>query len=479
MTTGKRKAKGGGKDDPVDGLGVPRPSSVFARRLFWLGVYVVVLSYVVEILVRGMYCDHGHGDQLPVFYVVFVSFVLPVSAPIFIIKDVLFAYVLPFEVEEYIVNEGGRLLLTPSTPFDDKSLEEELITDYSDVKYWSALPGRRDSGETHPPNADHCSVHDLCDVADVFYLHPTTWYTSLSWNAPALHPVTQYLSDDAILPQQGTAFNVAARVFAPRYRQACAAAYLQKKKLEDENAKKAFQVAYNDVKAAFQHYLDHYNDGRPIILAGHSQGALLSERLVHDFFQGKPLQEQLVAAYLVGTTVFKEKYDRAKGTKHGVHACEHPEDVGCVISWRTFGFGGNPKMFLHVEPDPSHDRPICTNPLSWTENDGRYIDHGKNLGGVDLMHPWTMWEYLRGIARSSHRIVVPELTPNMSDAQCLDGHLYVTKPSGFGYGWWVFPAWTFAMFPGINLHSYDFNLFYNNVRNNTVQRVRAFLQRKN
>ena len=258
------------------------------------------------------------------------------------------------------------------------------------------------------------------------------------------------------------------------YRQMAAAGFMQEEKYEDENFKRAILVAYSDVRAAFMYYLKHENEGRPIILAGHSQGSLLAEMLVDEFFHEKKLQEQLVAAYLVGWTVFKNKYSTSSHP-NAVTVCKDRHHTGCVISWRTFAFGGDPTLFLHREPVEDNDRPICTNPLSWTENDGAYVGSQENLGGLDLMHPWSMLRYLVGVKRASFRTVQPTRTSNMSDAQCVDGNLYVTKPKDYGYGWYFVPAWTFAMFPGLNLHAYDYNLFFYNVRENAVERVRSFL----
>jgi alpha-beta hydrolase superfamily lysophospholipase len=66
-------------------------------------------------------------------------------------------------------------------------------------------------------------------------------------------------------------------------------------------ARPPVDLAYADVKAAFQYYLAHYNEGRPIIIAGHSQGTAHATRLLHEFFEHDPkLRRQLVAAYLIG-----------------------------------------------------------------------------------------------------------------------------------------------------------------------------------
>src|SRR5258706_533076 len=62
----------------------------------------------------------------------------------------------------------------------------------------------------------------------------------------------------------------------------------------------AFELAYQDIKTAFQYYLDHYNNGRPIIIASHSQGSSHAQRLLKEFFENGPLKNRLVAAYVIG-----------------------------------------------------------------------------------------------------------------------------------------------------------------------------------
>ena len=90
--------------------------------------------------------------------------------------------------------------------------------------------------------------------------------------------------------------------------------------MKDKNYLQAIDVAYVDVKASFQHYLDNHNKGRPIIISGHSQGALLAERLIKEFFHNKPLSKQLVAGYLLGWTIFDKDF---KGTgKNDVKICK-------------------------------------------------------------------------------------------------------------------------------------------------------------
>lgn len=363
--------------------------------------------------------------------------------------------------------------MTPAGNFEDFDLPP--APDYGNLSFWSMSPGK--SGETGtlvPPNLPSCSELETCGLADTFYLHPTTWYTSVSWNAPALHPVTAYLSDDAIGPQQASLFNSAGRVFAPRYRQMAAASFLQPGAFQHRNAKQALNVAYGDVKSAFQYYLNNHWDGkRGIILAGHSQGSKLLSILLKDFFKNKPLQKHLVAAYLPGWTVFESEFQREQGSPHSVHVCEHKTDSGCVISWRAFAHGGDPKAFLYVAPKHEKDKPICVNPLTWTKEG--YASGELNLGGLDIMHPWTMLNYFsRGNTKASDRVALPTLTPNVADAECKDGALYFTPLPRVGLGWMIWPVWHFASFPGLNYHTYDINLYFANVRANAAERVKAW-----
>src|SRR5512139_1181819 len=91
-----------------------------------------------------------------------------------------------------------------------------------------------------------------------------------------------------------------ARIYAPRFREAHISNYFTKDTIA---ALKAFDLAFQDVKKAFEYYLNNYNHGRPIIIASHSQGTTHALRLLKEYFEDKPLYNQLVAAYLVGMPI--------------------------------------------------------------------------------------------------------------------------------------------------------------------------------
>ena len=366
----------------------------------------------------------------------------------------------------------GRWLLTPPYPFDPA--DAPPAPDYARDEFWAFNPTRavKDAADLVVPGLEPCSG-DECASCSAFYLHPSTWYTASGWNAPALHPVTSYLSDDAIGPQQANAFNSMCRIFAPRFRQMAAAGYLQERGLKDANSSRALELAYSDVKRAFEYFLKHHHRGEPIFIAGHSQGGLLGEKLIRDLFADKPLARYLAAGYLVGTTVWDVDFQGS------VKVCAHGSDVQCIVSWRTFGRGGDTTAFLHMQPPVPGARRVCTNPLSW-QNNGARVGKDRNLGGLQLMHYRTMLNYLVGVKKPRDRVAPPALIPNISDAECVDGDLFVERLAHTGYGWglWPFPCWTFATFPGLNYHTYDYNLFFGNVRANVRDRVRAWYARE-
>lgn len=302
--------------------------------------------------------------------------------------------------------------------------------DYSKPDTWAALPDKKDSAD-QTPNPDFADLQRSSKV-DVFFLHPTTYLGKKGenqWNAPIDDLGLNKKTDESSIKNQASIFNGAGRVYAPRYRQAHFENYFTK---DTVNAKRAFQLAYLDVKAAFEYYLKHYNNGRPIILAAHSQGTTHAASLLKDFFDGKPLQDQLVAAYLVGMPISNDYFDNIK-------VCETPEDTGCFCTWRTWKKGHFPKSHQ------GENNIAVTNPLNW-KTDSSYASKQLNEGSV-----------LRKFEKSFY--------PGITDAKIEDGVLWITKPK--------FPGSFLIRFK--NYHIADYNLYYVNVRKNAQLRATTYL----
>jgi hypothetical protein len=238
-------------------------------------------------------------------------------------------------------------------------------------------------------------------------------------------------TDSSTILNQATAFNAAGRVFAPRYRQAHYQAFVTEYK-EDKAA--ALDVAYSDVKRAFEYYLAKENKGRPIIIAGHSQGTVHATRLLKEYFDGKELGKQLVAAYIIGIATPKNTFSQ-------IPVCTSPNQTGCFIAYTTFLQGYLPPW----HPGTATNL-VSTNPLSWTL-DEEFVSKESNKGGVSFGYKYAK---------------------NMADAQ---NHL--------GILWTNIPYVKGRMFVNIkNWHKADMNLFYSSIRENTGERISQFLSNK-
>ena len=301
-----------------------------------------------------------------------------------------------------------------------------VIPDYSRYVYWAALPFKKDLSDSVPQPLWHDYHPD--STVDVFFLHPTTFGGKNSnWNASVNDSELNAKTDYSSILYQASTFNEY-RVFAPRYRQANIKAYYT---TDTADAVAAFDTAYQDIRSAFQYYLDHYNQGRPIIIASHSQGTTHAKRLLKEFFDGKKLQQKLVAAYIPGIAVPKAYYS-------SLTACTDSNMTGCIVSWRTYKKGYTPP-FIQKEDSPA----IVVNPLSWTTSDV-YAPKGLNEGA--LLKDFN------------------ELHPGLTDAQINGNLLWIHKPHFKG---------SFLYFSK-NYHIGDINLFYMNIRENLRTRVGSY-----
>lgn len=303
---------------------------------------------------------------------------------------------------------------------------------YNNQESWAALPDREDNADRVPADAfpDNQSEAEV----DIFFLHPTTYTGDKGhdqWNGPVYDDKLNAKTDGSTILYQASIFNGTGKIYAPRYRQAHLHAYFTKQKTD---ARQAFDLAYDDVKTAFEYYLEHYNQGRPIIIAAHSQGTTHGARLLKEYFDGKTLKDQLIAAYLVGIPIYKNYFEALK-------PCETEVETGCFCSWRSFKKGHLPK-----NRDVGNDI-VVTNPLSWT-TDNTHIDKSQNQGGVLLKFD--------------------KILPELADAQIHEGILWLKKPK--------FPG-SFLYFKP-NYHVADYNLYYMNVRNNAIKRTEAYLKAK-
>jgi hypothetical protein len=316
-----------------------------------------------------------------------------------------------------------------------KRFEEAVIPpapDYSNPEHWAALPSKKDYADSLPDKS--LKEQQAQAKTDVFFIYPTIYTYPPTrpneWNADVNDTELNLKIEQGTILNQASIFNVSGKVYAPRYRQAHIYAYYTPNK---QDAQKAFDLAYQDVRTAFQYYLNNYNEGRPIIIASHSQGTQHAIKLMQEFFDGKPLTKQLVSAYLVGMPTLPSYFQVLK-------PCENPSQTGCYNTWCTYAKGYFPPKY-----EDKLQYAVSVNPLTWTVTE-EYASKDLHKGGVE-----------RGFKLTK---------PKLVDAQNHKGMLWIGKPDIRGKLFLKVKNW----------HIADYNLFYLNVRENVKLRTETFLQ---
>lgn len=282
--------------------------------------------------------------------------------------------------------------------------------------------------------------------AAMFFIHPTSYLNRAAWNAPL---DDREANDRAatFLRAQASAFNETAAIWAPRYRQATFGAFLT----TDRRAQLALDLAYRDVAAAFDQFLRQAGN-RPIILAGHSQGALHLKRLLAERVAGKPLARRIVAAYVVGWPVSRT----VDLPKLGLPECARADQVGCILSWQSFAEPADPALLVDtfdatagLTGQPRRGTPmICTNPITGTPNAAAPAT--ANLGSLI----------------PSRDMKTATLEAGRIPARCEGRGLLMIGTSPPDLGPFVLP--------GNNYHVYDYSMFWANVRADAARRTAAW-----
>ena len=374
-------------------------------------------------------------------------------------------------------DEIAAVALVPTTEF----VEQDPLADnaYADPDMWYSRPGigtadpsryqpaiaetknplpRSENEDTLVEQASKAGSRRITSEEEekappfaVFFVHPTSYIPTnldrdIQWNARLGDKETE---DRARLFLRGLAspFNRAAEIWAPKYRQATVGAFLTDK----PEAEQAIDAAYGDVEQAFDYFLESVDKDRPIVLAGHSQGSLQLLRLLRERIKGRPVEKRIAAVYAVGWPISLD-HDLPVLP---LAACERANESGCILSWSSFADDGDPTQLLKrfraspgFDGKPRGDTPIlCVNPITGFANSTAPADDNK------------------GTLVPSEDLTSGELVAGAVGARCdQQGILRIGDP----------PAMGSAVLPGENYHVYDIPLFWRNVQEDVVTRVREW-----
>jgi hypothetical protein len=268
--------------------------------------------------------------------------------------------------------------------------------DYADPKNWLCRPGREDAcaidnsatviaadgkltRETWKPNPN-ASI-------DCFYVYPT-----VSTDPGSNSDMTADPAESNVIRQQFARFASTCRPYAPLYRQITLVG-LRQAMAGGGRAALDRGLGYDDVRDAWNHYLRHDNNGRGVVLIGHSQGAYVLTALLKQEIDGNPVQSRLVSAILMGTTVPVPEGKDVGGAFKNIPLCRFASQTGCAIVFATFRSTVPPpaNTLFGAVTEPGMEA-ACTNPAALAGGSGQlhsyFSTEGRTITGGPRARAW-------------------------------------------------------------------------------------------
>ena len=304
---------------------------------------------------------------------------------------------------------------------ESKSMQQEAglvpAVDYSQEASWLVLP---------EDNASH--------AVDVFYAYPTVY------QGEGVQDIYDPAQREAVMVPvrtQASVFSDSANIYVPFYRQVGKSGFSDADTL-DAN----LQIGEEDLQQALLYYLGHYNNGRPFFIAGHSQGSSTLVSLLRKIWGSTGAEDRMLATYLLGFSITQDDME----ANPAIRMSTGPEDTGCFVAYNSIRDGVQDQS-IQILP-----KAVVTNPLSWvsSSDNGAYVGASKNLGAVFFSEDGFEPRYYEHF--TSAQVKDRGLACEISDTSVLSSY----------------------PIEGI-YHPDDYSLFYENIRQNSKDRVARFL----
>lgn len=300
-----------------------------------------------------------------------------------------------------------------------------------------------------------CRIPKIEKEFDTFYVYATEYIMgSLAEGAPEFASMDNQEMIEGAKGEymlHATAFAESTNVFMPYYRQ-CGMTIMKKAWLADGDIDAAIGgMPYTDITAALDYYFEHYNNGRPFIIAGHSQGSAIIRMVLRKYFKEHPdYYKRMVAAYPIGYSITKEYL---KANPHLKFATGE-SDTGVIVSWNTEG----PKnMELNAKTAVLLPGAISINPLNW-KLDNTYAPASMNKGSLVL----------------NEQTGQPETGDVGADAQVFPERGVVVTHAKAEEMLEDAKEVSASFFGPDGRHGEDYTLYYSNIRDNVAKRTEAF-----
>ena len=288
---------------------------------------------------------------------------------------------------------------------------------------------------------------EITKDVDTFYIYSTAYmgqgkddpaYATIDNREMVMGAIGEYVTN-------ASAYEDSTNVFVPFYRQSSmryAGEIREKTGAIDEAIS---GIPYDDISAALDYFFEKCNNGRPFIIAGHSQGSGIVKYVLKNYFKEHPeYYERMVAAYLIGFSVTKEDHEAYPHLKFATGE----SDTGCIVSWNTEGPKNVETNAHNVVVMPNA---ISINPLNWKLDD-TYAPASENLGS--LVFNEKAEEY--------------EIKDIGADAQVVPSRGVVVTNANF-------PVSEMTEYFGPDsFHEDEYQIYYNNIKDNVAKRVAAY-----
>ena len=319
----------------------------------------------------------------------------------------------------------------------------------------SGAPAETEStGDAPDYSQEDCwlQLPEITKDVDTFYIYSTLYVdSSFEEGAPdyaTLDNPEMVIGAEGEYVTNASVYEDSTNVFVPYYRQA-GMRYASEVREKTGDIDAALSgISYDDISAALDYYFENCNQGRPFIIAGHSQGSsMVKYALTHYFKEHPEYCQRMVAAYVIGFSVTKDDLEKYPHLKFATGE----SDTGVIVSWNTEG----PRNVKENAPNAVVlPRAISINPLNW-KLDETYAPASENLGS--FMPNEKAGRY--------------EIADIGADAQVVLKRGVIVTNARYDH-----PA-AAEFFGPQSFHEDDYTFYYNNLKDNVKKRVAAFLGR--
>ena len=210
---------------------------------------------------------------------------------------------------------------------------------------------------------------------DCFYVYPT-----ISEDESPNSDMIANRQELSVIKQQFARFGAVCRLYAPLYRQ-ITLPHLRRYIATGQYLAHP-SLNYDDVKDAWDTYIADYNEGRGVILIGHSQGAGLIARLITEHIQEDVIADRVISAMPIGRNIYPDENGR-----YPLQPCTTGSDVNCLIGYVSFrGDREPPVESRYGKTRDNGQRALCVNPARIAGDDGElkaYLARQSTLTGTE------------------------------------------------------------------------------------------------